>query len=336
MSCESPRGGTGPTQRKLAAASLAASLAILASAIQLLGQISIQVRVVNVPATVTGRDGQFVGGLRRENFRLLVDGAEQRIEYFGAEKEPGRVLILVETGPAVYLLRREHISAAAILLQGLAPDDMVAVASYSDAPRLLLDFTPDKHRAAAALGELLYGVGMTQLNFYSSLASSVSWAERNGGKCAIVVLTTGLDSSGSGPGSWEPLGERLRQSNVLLLPVALGGELRGIQMRPGVRGGEERTFERSDRVLETMAAETGGQVFFPRSQRDFEQAYGRIASLLRNQYSLGFRVPSDDTGGRSHTIQVQVVDESGRVFDGRQAKPSYRVNFRRGFSTTSP
>jgi len=101
-------------------------------------------------------------------------------------------------------------------------------------------------------------------------------------------------------------------------------------------GAEETSFARSDGVLRAIAAETGGQVFFPRSRRDFEEAYRRIASLLRHQYSLGFTAPAHDPAGREHTIQVQVVDDRGRPFDGKQAKPAYGVNFRRGFSAPAP
>jgi VWFA-related protein len=284
--------------------------------------------------TVTGRGGQFVTGLRRENFRLLVDGSEQPIEYFAPEEEPARVLVLVETGPAVFLLRGEHIAATAALLDGLAPADRVAVAAYSDVPRLLLDFTTDKRQAEASLNNLVYGIGTAQLNLYQSLASAVAWAEPSGGKYAIVALTTGLDSSGSGPGSWNGLAERLRRSNALVLPVALGGDLRGVKM-PQVKGApnpEKTSFARSDAVLKAIAEETGGQVFFPRSARDFEAAYRRIASLLRHQYSLGFAAPADDTTGREHTLHVQVVVDRGRPFDGKQAKPAYGINYRRGFT----
>jgi VWFA-related protein len=327
-------------QRRISVSVLCgALLLVLGSAGTLLTQISVQVNLVSVPVTVTGRGGQFVSGLRSENFRLLVDGAAQPIEYFAPEQEPARVLVLVETGPAVYLLRREHIAAAAALLDGLAPDDRVAVAAYSDLPRLLLDFTADKRTAVAALGELVYGIGTARLNFYDSLASAVAWAEPQRGKYAIVALTTGLDSSGSGPGSWERLAQRLRPSNALVLPVALGGELRGVKMPRrdnGAAVAEETSFARSDGVLRAIAAETGGQVFFPRSRRDFEETYRRIASLLRHQYSLGFTAPAHDLAGREHTIQVQVVDDRGRVFDGKQNKTAYAVNYRRGFSAPAP
>jgi VWFA-related protein len=313
------------------------AILLLGGAAPLLSQITVQTNVVNVPVTVTARGGKFVSGLRRENFRLLVDGAERPLEYFASEEEPARVLLLVETGPSVYLLRREHIAVASALLDGLARDDRVAVAAYSDVPRLLLDFTADKRRAQAALGEMVYGVGASQLNFYDSLASAVAWAGPGGGKYAVVALATGLDSSGSGPGSWERLALRLRQSNALVLPVALGGELRGVKMpKEKAANAEEVSFARSDSVLRSIAAETGGQVFFPRSRRDFEDAYRKIASLLRHQYSLGFTAPEGEAAGPEHTIEVHVLDEGGRRFDGKQNRTSYAVNYRRGFSVPAP
>src|SRR5579864_6885969 len=58
-------------------------------------QISVQVNVVSVPVTVTDSHGNFVSGLTRENFRLMVDGAAEPVEYFAAEQEPAQVLILI-------------------------------------------------------------------------------------------------------------------------------------------------------------------------------------------------------------------------------------------------
>lgn len=296
-------------------------------------QISVQVNLVSVPVTVTDARGEFVSKLSRENFRLLVDGAEQPIGYFTSEEEPAQVLILLETGPAVYLLRGEHIAAAATLLAGLDADDRVAVASYGETPQLLLDFTTDKRRAAISLDTANYGLGKANLNFYASMASVLDWmasgpgSASGGGKRAILALTTGLDSSGPGP--WQRLVERMQQSNVLVLPVALGGELRetGPRRKPGKSGapsGEELSFAESTRALETIAAETGGHAFFPRKARDFENAYRQIAALLRHQYSLGFTAAVAD--GRYHTIRVGLAGVKGQE-GGRD----YHINSRRGF-----
>lgn len=294
--------------------------------------------------TVTDSRGNFISGLTRENFRLTVDGAAEPVEYFAAEEEPAQVLILIETGPAVYLLRHEHISASVALLEGLGAGDRVAIASYSDAPRLVLDFTTDKRQAAAAIGSLDYMVGMADLNFYDSLRVATDWAGARGGKSAIVALTTGLDGSSH----WAELAAKLQKSNLMILPVALGGELRDSGARvnkkggsrdagakiPAVAGGEEMSFAASDRALESIAAETGGHAFFPRAARDFDEAYRRIDQLLRHAYSLGFAVRAADS--RYHAIQVQVVDASGHEFNGKERRPAYRWSSRRGFLAPAP
>ena len=308
-------------------------------------QISVQVNVVSVPVTVTDSHGNFVSGLTRENFRLMVDGAAEPVEYFAAEQEPAQVLILIETGPAVYFLRHEHIGASVALLEGLGAEDRVAIASYSDAARLVLDFTTDKRQAAAAIGSLDYVVGMADLNFYDSLRVATDWAGTGGGKSAIVALTTGLD--GSEAGHWAELTAKLQKSNVMILPVALGGELRdsGARVKKGGRqdagakipaaaGSAEMSFAESDRALESIAAETGGHAFFPRSPRDFDEAYRRIDLLLRHAYSLGFAVRAADA--HYHTIAVQVVDASGHEFNGKERRPAYRWSSRRGFLAPSP
>jgi hypothetical protein len=208
------------------------------------------------------------------------------------------------------------------------------VVAYSNVPRPLLDFTTDKRQAFVALNGLVFSIGTAELHLYDSMAQLISREEPGSGKYAIVALTTGLDSSGSGPGSWDRLAEELRRSNVLLVPVALGGDLRGAKMpqAKGATGGERVSFERSDGVLKAIAAETGGQVFFPKSRKDFETAYRQIASLLRHEYSLGITLPSGEPTGTQHSIQVQVVDERGHLFDGKQATPAYGVNYRKTFS----
>jgi len=206
----------------------------------------------------------------------------------------------------------------------------VAIASYSDTITPLVGFTADKQQAVAALNSLNYGMGMANLNFYDNLATAVDWAGgTGGGKAAIVLLSTGLDSSG--PGHWESLVEKLRGSNVMVLAVALGGELRSSGKRARRSGGGaagsdgEISFAASDHALTSIAAETGGYAFFPGTDRDFAAAYSRIAALVRHQYSLGFDADVHD--GRYHTVQVTVVDDAGR--GGKQA--TYRVNTRRGF-----
>src|SRR2546428_13722732 len=114
--------------------------------------IRINVDRVNVGVIVTDASGHFVEGLHRGDFHVFDNRIEQPLTDFAAIEEPAQVLLLIEAGPAVYLLESGHVLAAYALLKGLSPDDRVAVVKYAEAPQALLDFTPANKAAEAAFG----------------------------------------------------------------------------------------------------------------------------------------------------------------------------------------
>ena len=161
-------------------------------------QISVQVDVVTVPVTVTDAHGNSCADC---DSRISAYGWMARNDLSNIlppKRNPLRCSCWWRRGLPCYLLRGEHRHRGRRAdRRTWEPTDRMAIASYSDAPRLLLDFTTDKRQAAATLGSLGYGLGMAQLKFLRQLGCGCELAaiERNG-KRAIVVLTTGLDSSG--------------------------------------------------------------------------------------------------------------------------------------------
>src|SRR5579863_1804570 len=60
-------------------------------------QISVSAQLVNVDAVVTDGDGNFLPGLKKENFRILEDGKPQIITNFTPSGEaPITIVLLVE------------------------------------------------------------------------------------------------------------------------------------------------------------------------------------------------------------------------------------------------
>lgn len=270
-----------------------------------------------MPVIVSDLRGNFVSGLSRENFRVLDDGVEQPVTHFASVEAPAQLLLLVETSPAVYLIHTQHLEAAYALLEGLGADDRVAMATYDQSAQLVLDFTTDKSSVSEALDGLHYNLGTAGLKLFESLAPVLDWLAQFPGKKALVLLGTGLDeSSGS---SWEALRWKLQTSEVMILPVALGGVLREPEKKK--KGwiakqphDADLSFEHADRTLETLAEMTGGHAYFPRSAREFEGLYRQMAMLLRHQYILGFEPPAPGPGvtARYHKIEVQLVEPDRR------------------------
>ena len=280
--------------------------------------------------SVSDAHGEPVAGLQKENFRTFDDGVERPITYFASVEASAQVLVIVETGPAVYLIHKQHLAAAGALADGLAAEDEVALVAYDQAPRVLLPMTADRAALVRAMQGLEYSLGSGELNLFDAISTAVDWLAPAPGKKVIVLLSTGLDTSRAG--QWEALVEKLRGSEVSIFPVALGGELRSTKQKKKSKTTENHSslsFEQADRALNSLAQITGGRAFFPRSAADFAPIYRLVAATLRHQYILGIEPAARD--GRFHTITVQVLDANGNILAPTAAKSSYHISAREGY-----
>jgi Ca-activated chloride channel family protein len=292
--------------------------------------IRLTVERVNVGVIVTSSRGKFVERLRREDFRVFDNGAEEQITEFAPVDDPAQVLLLVEAGPAVYFLQDVDLYTASALLEGLSPGDRVAVARYTEAPLTLLDFTADKRAAQNALDGIRFNLGFGQLNLSASLNALLDWLARVPGKKTIVLLSTGVDTSSNA--AIDLLQSRLQTGDVRILCVSLSAPLRN-----GKEGGRARVqqaqqgFADADARLQAIADATGGRVFFPENAKAFQETYRQIAQLVRHEYSLAFQPPAADGAVHRIKVTVNLVDESNK------GKPlEYRVDHRRAYRAPSP
>ena len=283
--------------------------------------IRVAVNRVNLPVTVTDSDGHLVAGLGREDFHVFDNGVEQTITDFAPVEQSTQVVLLIESGPAVLFLAKDHVLAADALLQSVPGADPVAIASYTRKPELILNFTPDKIAAREALRELSFVNGFGDLNLSSSLATTIDWVASVPGKKTIVLLSTGVDSSP--PETWQKVQKKLQTSDVRIFAVSLSGDIRNparmkkltpqdISNRAEVQEG----FARADRSLHELSEATGGRVYFPKDPADFRRAYNEIANIVANEYSLAFAPALLD--GQIHALEVRVKNSGFRA-DHRQA-----------------
>lgn len=298
--------------------------------------------LVKLDVSVLDQTGNFVGGLEQKSFRILDNGIERPILFFTPVTAPARVVVMLETSPAVYLIQDEHIAAAYSLVGGLAADDQVALITYADVPKYAVPFTTDKNAFTAALGNIQYMIGMGSLNFYDSLSYVLDWLSPMPEKKAIVLLTTGLDSSSAD--RWTRLVDKVRKEDVVIFAVGLGGPLEGSM---GVQGKKEKkkhnqnpepsvadpaspnapAMDKARGALLGLATLTGGRAYFPTSRADFDPMYREIASALRHQYVLGV-APQHD--GQYHKLTVDVLNAKGEPVNTRK-HTEYRVSAREGY-----
>lgn len=297
--------------------------------------------LVAVDVSVLDRNGNFYPGLAQSDFRVLDNGVEKPILFFAPVEAPAHVLVLLETGPAVFLIHDQHLLALSSLLDGLAPDDQAALFVYAASVRELVPFTAEKTSLRGSIDESRYIVGMDHLNFYDSLAAVLERFPAGPGKKAIVALCTGLDDSPEG--HWKLLEKKLRADDVVVFAVGLGGPLRGdapakSSKKKKNRGaeassGQTPAFAHADEVLRSIAQITGGRAYFPQTADDYAPAYREIAAALRNQYVLGI---APDHDGGFHRLSIDVVDPDAETKKSKKSKtPQFRTFYREGYLAPS-
>src|SRR5258707_1140087 len=117
------------------------------------GTIRVNVRLVNVFATVTDAHGAPVGGLQKEDFKVLEDGVEQSIRVFDKESEmPLSIIMGIDTSESTRRdLKLETASAKRFAQSIVRTQDRLAILQITEELRTqyMIAYYPNKRISAA-------------------------------------------------------------------------------------------------------------------------------------------------------------------------------------------
>jgi VWFA-related protein len=117
-------------------------------------KIAVEVKVVNVLATVRDKHGKTIASLTKDDFALSEDGKPQTITYFTRETDlPLRLGLLVDTSLSQRRVLEEERTASYSFLDHLlrVEKDLAFVIHFDREVELLQEFTPSRPKLQAAL-----------------------------------------------------------------------------------------------------------------------------------------------------------------------------------------
>jgi Ca-activated chloride channel family protein len=267
--------------------------------------IRVDVRLVNVYATVIDSSGRYVQGLRQNDFVVEEDGRRQVITHFDHNQNtPVSVGIVLDTSGSMRRKLDTAVEAIDRFVRTIHPDDDVFLMGFENEPSLLQDFTNDRARLRKALrntdsdgGTALYDALELALDKIRSGANK---------KHAILLVTDGQDTASST--SFAEVRRRIRESELLVYALGIAPAADFSPFGFGRRGAGRDTVDMN--VLKTLASDSGGRAY-PVSEdtlggrnSQFQKILDQIAEELRNQYTLGY-YPSHDDDDKYHTINVR-------------------------------
>ena len=273
--------------------------------------IRVDVPLVNVDVLVTTKDGQFVPGLKKENFRILEDGAEQKVTNFNQSEAPITAVMLIEFASTYYAYLRDALNASYTFASQLRKDDWVAVVEYDMRTHILVDFTQDKREVQEALNTLRIP-GFSERNLFDALFETLDRVDGSeGGRKYVILVSTGQDTFSRI--NYDQILKKVKATqNVTIYPVSIGRALRERADASGRVGPiASLDFLQADNQMNTFARMTGGRAYFPRFDGELPEIFHDIGTSIRNQYSLAYHPTNAKTDGTYRKLKVELMAPDG-------------------------
>lgn len=265
--------------------------------------INVESSIVVLNATVTDAKGKSITGLKQNQFRVLEDGLEQKVDFFEAEATPFAAVILIDTSGSMEGGVSMARSATINFLDGLRADDVTAIYNFDSKVSLVQDFSNSRDIAEKVFD--LKAAGMTVLND-AIYQAAVELGKRGEKRKAIIVLSDGADTK-SGRSA----------DKALKAAVAAGATIYTIDMSV-VNAGNNR-FQNQG-ALKNFAEKSGG-VFIPTPGGvAMREAFKNIVEELGTQYTLGYQPANLKKDGKWRAIEIRV------------AKPNLTIRTRKGYN----
>ena len=274
--------------------------------------IRVDVKLVNVFASVTDSHGSPVPDLKKDNFELFEDGNPQKISVFGKESAlPLSIVLEIDTSLSTKKdLPLELTSAKRFAHAILRPVDALCLYQFSEIVEEVTPFTSDMSRIDHAISHVRPGSATA---LYDALYLGSQALENREGRKVLVVITDGGDTV-----SRTDYKEAVRAAQVaeaivysiIIVPIeaSAGRDV----------GGEHALIQLSE--------DTGGKYFYATSVPQLDEAFQKISDELRTQYLLAYYPSRRLADSDFRRIQITV----NGVPDGSD----YHVRHRAGYYTS--
>lgn len=314
--------------------------------------IKVNTQLVSVPVRVMDRKGRFIGGLAKENFKVFENGKEQEIALFSNENEPFTVALMLDMSYSTKFKIGEIQSAALAFIDQLRPQDKVMVVSFDVDVHVLCEATSDREQIYRAIKS-------TKIDDGTSLYEAVDLVINNRlraieGRKAIILFTDGVDTSSRQANDLGNLYDAMELDSLIytirydtyadvqgMLKSPLPRQPKisipdpnenpikkviGMMETPSEQGTTPEEYKKASEYLDQLAIRTGGRRYEATSLGNLAEAYSKIASELREFYSVAYYPSEDRVAGKQSSVKIKVDKEglvvsSRETFTNRKTKP---------------
>ena len=281
-----------------------------------------QVEMVSLAVVVTGRNGEYVTDLKKEDFRVYEDGILQDIAAFATVEEPISVALVLDTSNSTELQLTRIRNEAVRFVRLLREDDGLAILSFADQVILWEHFDIYRKKNPDAIHRIEPG-GLSAV--YEAVWLTLEQVLKHEyGRKAMVLFSDGKDTRSDTVSKEETL-QLARETEATIyciyfntakernqrLPRILRPLLESSRMPispiqwPPVGRNEHPEDAAGLQYMSDLAKNSGGILVDASRTGDLGSAFGKIAKELSSQYSIGYYPKNLIHDGRFHRVEVK-------------------------------
>jgi Ca-activated chloride channel family protein len=236
--------------------------------------IQVNVKLVNVFATVTDQGGAPVSALTQDDFRITEDGIPQKIAVFHRESElPLSIVMAIDTSLSTKSDQKLELEAARRFARAiLRPVDGISLFEFSEIVDQLTPFTADLHVIDKGIARVRTGAATA---LYDMLYLGSEALEKRRGRKVMVVITDGGDTMSKV--NYQEAVREAQEAEVILYSIIVVP----IENNAGRDIGGEH-------ALIQLSRDTGGKYFYASGLQQLDTAFQNISEELRTQYMIAY------------------------------------------------
>jgi len=320
ISCDAARGQTAPLP------------APLPSPIPAQDTIRLDTSLVVIDARIVDRrTGQFVSGLKSDDFILSDDGVRQEITHFSQDSLNLSVILLLDLSGSVSPVLHEIRSGALGALSRLRKTDEVAVMAFSSNTRLVQEFTRDRGLIIDRIREIektpVIGQGTSLFQAISDAATHMELAGRNRSNRRVIITITdnvAWDYNFSGLTAQE-VSRRVIDSDSMVCGLIVEGTLNRAE-KIFLRNRAGQDIYRRRMTIDPFIDLSGGEMIRA-NPGVISSQLATLVDHLRSRYSFGYTPKRESDDDRYHQIALRLSDEARRRFGDLliRTRQGYRI-----------
>jgi Mg-chelatase subunit ChlD len=247
---------------------------------------TLDVHAIAFAATVTDKNGERIGGLTANDFKVTDRGEAVKVKVRDADDEPVTIGLAIDSSASMRSVLLDTMETAFKFVNvAVSPRDRVFLVAFDDRPHLLESPTTDRDALKNAIFDLR-PAGTTAL--IDAIAFSLQQFTGLPGKKALVVVTDAIEASSTQTSTAAT--RMAKESGVPLYLV----------LPPGAR------MSQFGNPFVGIVNASGGMIVNPPKPENEEAIFTRIRDEVRGQYLLSF--PSHASpAGAWRDLRVEVA-----------------------------